>query len=89
MREVKSKTGDVEKQPGEYAPDGPVRLAPRTPDSRGRLNGDGSKSALRPERPVYAPTDRDVLAVAMQRIEVLELQVRSLQMAAPRGIPKT
>ncbi len=57
MKDVISKSGEIEKQPREYAPDGPVRLAPNAPDSRGRLNGDGSKSKILAERPVYVSDD--------------------------------
>jgi hypothetical protein len=56
MKDVKSKSGETEKQPREYAPDGPVRLAPSEPDKRGRLNGDGSKNESVAERPVYSLT---------------------------------
>ncbi len=87
MKPTKSKAGETEMQPNEYAPDGPVRLAPREVDARGRLNGDGSKSAIVAERPRYGTSDRDLLVTALKRIEVLELQVRSLQMIAPRALP--
>jgi len=53
MKDVKSKSGETEKQHDEYVPDGPIRLASNAPDTRGRLNSDGTKSAIVAERPVY------------------------------------
>lgn len=89
MKEVTSKTGEVEMQTPEHVPDGPVRMAPTAPDERAMVNPDGTPSTKTPERPVYAPPPhpgdaylRDLGA----RIEALEAQIKSLQMSMPKGI---
>lgn len=74
MKDVTSKSGETEKQPREYAPDGPVKLAPNAPDSRGRLNSDGSKSKIVAERPTYIdPPD------LMSRVAALENEARAMR----------
>lgn len=88
MKEIKSKSGQTEIQTDEYAPDGPVRLPPVVPDTRGRLNGDGSKSAIVPERPTYTDPmwivrEHEALVA---RVRILEAQVASLQVSAPRRL---
>ncbi len=79
MKPVKSKSGETEMQTPEYLPDGPVIIPATTPDTRPMVNrADGTPAAKAPERPVYETVGR---AELLKRIEVLEAQVKSLQLS--------
>lgn len=78
---VKDKNGTPEMQTAEYAPDGPVLLATTAPDTRTMVNrSDGTPSAKAPKRPVYGRQDAPD-ARLVERIKILESQVKSLQIA--------